>query len=97
MEAVFPKRAGLMRVQRLKQNQPELFRHGTAFVRGNICNHAKFMEELYQSGRIQDFSFIKLTGQSCKIDLFKDALKEFVPGKWYSSGKGQALTRRILN
>ncbi len=41
----------------------------------------KFMEELYQSGRIQDFSFIKLTGQSCKIDLFKDALKEFVPGK----------------
>ena len=41
MEAVFPRRAGLMRVQRLKQNQPELFRHGTAFVRGNICNHAK--------------------------------------------------------
>lgn len=41
----------------------------------------KFMEELYQSGRLQDFSFIKLTGQSCKIDLFKDALKEFVPGR----------------
>ena len=41
----------------------------------------KFMEELYHSGRIQDFSFIKLTGQSCKIDLFKDALKEFVPGR----------------
>lgn len=41
----------------------------------------KFMEELYRSGRIQDFSFIKLTGQSCKIDLFKDALKEFVPGR----------------
>lgn len=41
----------------------------------------KFMEELYRNGRIQDFSFIKLTGQSCKIDLFKDALKEFVPGR----------------
>ncbi len=41
----------------------------------------KFMDELYRSGRIQDFSFIKLTGQSCKIDLFKDALKEFVPGR----------------
>lgn len=41
----------------------------------------KFMDEMYRSGRIQQFSFIKLTGQSCKIDLFKDALKEFVPGK----------------
>ena len=41
----------------------------------------KFMEELYQTGRIQGFSFIKLTGQSCKINLFKDALKEFVPGR----------------
>lgn len=41
----------------------------------------KFMEEMYTSGRLNNFSFIKLTGQSCKIDLFKDALKEFVPGK----------------
>lgn len=41
----------------------------------------KFMGEMYESGRIDQFSFIKLTGQSCKIDLFKDALKEFVPGK----------------
>lgn len=41
----------------------------------------KFMGEMYESGRLDQFSFIKLTGQSCKIDLFKDALKEFVPGK----------------
>lgn len=41
----------------------------------------KFMEEMYESRRMERFSFIKLTGQSCKIDLFKDALKEFVPGK----------------
>lgn len=41
----------------------------------------KFMEEMYESGRLDRFSFMKLTGQSCKIDLFKDALKEFVPGK----------------
>lgn len=41
----------------------------------------KFMEEMYGNGRLDSFSFIKLTGQSCKIDLFKDALKEFVPGK----------------
>lgn len=42
---------------------------------------SKFMEEMYQNGRLQDFSFIKLTGQSCRIGLFKDALKEFVPGR----------------
>lgn len=41
----------------------------------------KFMEEMYESGRLNSFSFMKLTGQSCKIDLFKNALKEFVPGK----------------
>ena len=41
----------------------------------------KFMEEMYEKDRLSRFSFIKLTGQSCKIDLFKNALKEFVPGK----------------
>ncbi|MDE6951983.1 MAG: molecular chaperone [Lachnospiraceae bacterium] len=56
----------------------------------------KFMEELYRNGRIQDFSFIKLTGQSCKIDLFKDALKEFVPGRMIQfRKKGNIDTRDI--
>lgn len=41
----------------------------------------KFMEPLYQEDKIRDFSFIKLTGQSCKIDTFRGALKEFIPGK----------------
>ena len=41
----------------------------------------KFMEPLYQEDKIRDFSFIKLTGQSCKIDIFRDSLKEFIPGK----------------
>lgn len=41
----------------------------------------KFLDEFYHSGRLQDYSIIKLTGQSCRIDLFREALKEFVPGK----------------
>ena len=41
----------------------------------------KFMEPLYIEDKIRDFSFIKLTGQSCKIDLFREALKEFIPGR----------------
>lgn len=41
----------------------------------------RFMEPLYLEDKIRDFSFIKLTGQSCKIDLFREALKEFIPGR----------------
>lgn len=39
----------------------------------------RFMEEMYETGRLNQFSFIKMTGQSYKMDLFKNALKEFVP------------------
>lgn len=41
----------------------------------------KFVEEPYNQGLLLDYSVIKMTGQSCKIGLFKDALKEFIPGR----------------
>ena len=41
----------------------------------------KFVEKMYEEDVLEDYSIIKLTGQSCKIDIFRDALKEFVPGK----------------
>ncbi len=41
----------------------------------------KFLEPLYLEDKLGEFSFLKLTGQSCKIDLFRDALKEFLPGR----------------
>ncbi len=41
----------------------------------------KFIEQPYKQGQLLDYSIIKLTGQSCKIALFKDALKEFIPGR----------------
>ncbi len=51
-------------------------------IKGDIYNVIKkFIEPLYNDGRLYDFNFIKLTGQTCKIDLFRDALKEFIPGK----------------
>lgn len=40
----------------------------------------KFMFPLYREDKIKEFSFLKLTGQSCKIDIFREALKEFIPG-----------------
>ncbi|SCY38146.1 hypothetical protein SAMN02787081_02301 [Lysinibacillus fusiformis] len=41
----------------------------------------EFLEEFYESGMLGEYSIIKLTGQSCKIDAFREALKEFVPGR----------------
>ena len=41
----------------------------------------RFMEPMDEENRLEGYSMIKLSGQSCKIDLFRDALKEFVPGK----------------
>ncbi len=41
----------------------------------------RFLEKLYESRELNDFHIIKLTGQSCKIDLFRECIKEFVPGK----------------
>lgn len=41
----------------------------------------KFLDEFYKNKTLSDFSIIKLTGQSCRIDVFREALKEFVPGK----------------
>ncbi|MGM0508838.1 MAG: molecular chaperone [Fusobacteriota bacterium] len=41
----------------------------------------KFLEKFYESRELMEYSIIKLTGQSCKINIFKEALKEFVPGR----------------
>lgn len=41
----------------------------------------KFLLQFFQDGTLGDYSIIKLTGQSCRIDIFREALKEFVPGK----------------
>ncbi|GFN32140.1 molecular chaperone [Paenibacillus xylaniclasticus] len=41
----------------------------------------KFLDDFYLSGKLSEYSIIKLTGQSCRIDVFREALKEFVPGR----------------
>jgi hypothetical protein len=47
----------------------------------------KFLGEPFRNGELQMLDGIKLTGQSCKIGLFKDVLKEFVPGMLLSFGR----------
>lgn len=47
----------------------------------------RFIEHTYESGELQEYSIMRLTGQSCKINLFREALKEFIPGKIIESSK----------
>lgn len=62
-------------------------------LQGDIYGIVKqFIETPYESGELQEYSIMRLTGQSCKIDLFREALKEFIPGKIIESSKrSQAL------
>lgn len=41
----------------------------------------RFLERLFADGELTEYSMLKLTGQSCKSNLFMEALKEFVPGR----------------
>ena len=40
----------------------------------------RFIGRLYKENQLSRFSIVKLTGQSCRISLFRDSLKEYVPG-----------------
>jgi hypothetical protein len=62
-------------------------------IKPDIYNIVKrFMEPLYLEGALHEFNFIKLTGQTCKIDIFRDALKEFIEGRIIqSSQRGKNL------
>ena len=51
-------------------------------IKGDVYNIIKkFLEKLYENDELYDYSLIKLTGQSCKVEIFRDALKEFIPGR----------------
>ncbi len=51
-------------------------------IKGDIYEVVRrFLTPYYESGELYEYSVIKLSGQSCKIPLFNDILKEFVPGK----------------
>lgn len=47
----------------------------------------KFIGNLYEEDKLSDIAVLRLTGQSCKIDIFREALKEFIPGKLIGSTK----------
>lgn len=57
-------------------------------LQGDIYRLVKrFIEPLYEDGRLDEYAIMRLTGQSCRIGLFRDALKEFIPGKVIESSR----------
>ncbi len=55
----------------------------------------KFIEPLYENGEIDNFDMIKLTGQTCKIDIFRDALKEFIAGRFIQANSSDKQLRNF--
>lgn len=53
----------------------------------------RFLEKLDRERRLFDFSIIKLTGQSCKVEIFKEALKEFIPGRFIQAKRNKKNTK----
>lgn len=49
----------------------------------------KFLGPMYEEDVLFDYNAIKLSGQSCKIGLFADAIKEFIPGRIIQSTKAE--------
>lgn len=50
----------------------------------------KFLNDLYMKNELSHYSQIKLSGQSSKINIFMESLKEFLPGKMIKSGSLRA-------
>lgn len=58
----------------------------------------KLLGPIYESGQLMEYQLIKLTGQSCQATLFREALKEFVPGNYlnYKKNDRNALKLECL-
>jgi hypothetical protein len=66
----------------------------TTLIKGDVYSIIKkFLEKLYENDELYDYSLIKLTGQSCKVDIFRDALKEFIPGRIIEINKSKKETK----
>lgn len=49
----------------------------------------RFLRPVFEEKRFDDYQIISLTGQSCKISLFRDCIKEFIPGAMIRSQRGR--------
>ncbi|MGF6906260.1 hypothetical protein [Fusobacterium sp. PH5-44] len=51
-------------------------------IKGDIYEvFRRFLTSYYERDILSNYSLVKLSGQSCKVNIFNDILKEFIPGK----------------
>ncbi|MDE7312399.1 MAG: hypothetical protein K2N87_12400 [Eubacterium sp.] len=55
-----------------------------------------FIEPWYESGRLMDIDRIILSGQSSKIGLFREVMKEYVAGRKAKAGGESGCERKLL-
>lgn len=55
-----------------------------------------FIEPWYESGRLRDVDRIVLSGQSSKIDLFREVMKEYVAGRKAKAGRETGCERKFM-
>ncbi len=55
-----------------------------------------FIEPWYESGRLMDIDRIVLSGQSSKIDLFREVMKEYVAGRKAKTAGESGCERKFL-
>ena len=66
-------------------------------LQGDIYRIVKrFIEGPYERDELQKYSIMRLTGQSCKISLFREALKEFIPGRIIEPSKRNRIEEEEL-
>lgn len=55
---------------------------------------SRWMERLDQEKRLEEYFIIKLTGQSCNIAIFREVLKEYIPGRMIQFSRRKADTEK---
>ena len=55
-----------------------------------------FIEPWYENGDLMDIDRIVLSGQSSKIELFRDVLKEYIAGRKARSDRENSCLRKLM-
>lgn len=55
-----------------------------------------FIEPYYLEGMLDEIQMIYLSGQTCKIDLFREVLKEFIAGRKAKTGAENSCAKKFM-
>ncbi len=80
-----------------EKNFPDIIftiREINQLIRGDIYNIIKrLLGKMYENDSLRNYKIIKLSGQSCRIDLFRESLKEYIPGRALSYNNKKTIRK----